>query len=278
MSLFIASLNSGSNGNCYYVGNEHEAVLVDAGISCRETEKRMKRLNLSMEKVKAVFISHEHTDHISGVTVLSKKYRLPVFISDRTLRFSRLNLDSTLVQGLWGYQPVDVGGLRVTAFPKRHDASEPHSFIIAGSGVTVGVMTDIGNACEHVVTNFRQCDAAFLEANYDEDMLERGRYPYHLKQRLRGGMGHLSNRQALQLFLDHRPEHMSHLVLTHLSKENNCPELVKKLFDTHAAATQVCVASRYAETPVFHVQSRNHVHTPVVNKAVAMDTYQASLF
>src|ERR1700709_1437393 len=98
MSLFITSLNSGSNGNCYYVGNEREAVLVDAGISCRETEKRMKRLCLSMQKVKAVFISHEHSDHISGLTVLSKKYNLPVYITPATLQSSKLSLQHDLVK------------------------------------------------------------------------------------------------------------------------------------------------------------------------------------
>src|SRR5450631_777143 len=98
MSLFIASLNSGSNGNCYYVGNEHEAVLVDAGISCRETERRMLRLGLSMRKVKAIFVSHEHSDHINGIPVLSKKYRLPVYITQATLRNSGIRIDKLLIR------------------------------------------------------------------------------------------------------------------------------------------------------------------------------------
>src|ERR1035437_9709292 len=97
MSLFITSLNSGSNGNCYYVGNESEAILVDAGISCRETEKRMKRLTLPIQKVKAVFVSHEHSDHIKGIEVLSKKYQLPVSITDATLLHGGLNLEKHLV-------------------------------------------------------------------------------------------------------------------------------------------------------------------------------------
>src|SRR5437868_3422679 len=98
MSLFIASLNSGSNGNCYYIGNDKEAVLVDAGISCREIEKRMKRLGLSMEKVKAIFISHEHSDHIRGLEVTSRKFQLPVYITKGTLQNSSLNLDPKLVR------------------------------------------------------------------------------------------------------------------------------------------------------------------------------------
>src|SRR6188472_1535374 len=97
MSLFITSLNSGSNGNCYYIGNETDAILVDAGISCSEIEKRMKRLSLDIHKVKAVFISHEHTDHISGVRVLSKKYKLPVYITHVTQRFGGLRIEKNLI-------------------------------------------------------------------------------------------------------------------------------------------------------------------------------------
>ena len=186
MSLFITSLNSGSNGNCYYVGNDKEAVLVDAGISCRETEKRMRRLGLCMENVKAIFVSHEHADHITGIPVLAKKYRLPVYITANTLQQGRLALDRELVFPFMAYAPVAVGGLSVTAFPKFHDACDPHSFIVTSASVTVGIFTDIGIPCEHVIRHFRQCHAAFLEANYDEEMLLNGRYPHVLKQRIRG--------------------------------------------------------------------------------------------
>ncbi|MDB5109531.1 MAG: fold metallo-hydrolase, partial [Mucilaginibacter sp.] len=130
MSLFITSLNSGSNGNCYYIGNEREAILVDAGISCRETETRMKRLGLSMNKVKAIFISHEHSDHIRGVTVLAKKYRLPVYITPLTYQHGGLFLDDELVIPFYEQQPILIGELCITAFLKLHDAAHPHSFII----------------------------------------------------------------------------------------------------------------------------------------------------
>src|SRR5450432_3881331 len=111
MSLFIASLNSGSNGNCYYIGNEHEAVLVDVGISCRETEKRMLRLGLSMNKVKAIFVSHEHSDHISGIPVLAKKYQLPVYITPATQQNGGLYLDDHLVVRFIAFQTVTIGEL-----------------------------------------------------------------------------------------------------------------------------------------------------------------------
>lgn len=253
MSLFIASLNSGSNGNCYYVGNEQEAILVDAGISCRETERRMKRLGLSMQKVKAIFVSHEHSDHINGITVLSKKYNLPVYITPGTLNNCSLILDEERVFPFIPYEPVNVGELAISAFPKFHDAAHPHSFIITCRGIQVGVFTDIGAACEHVINAFSKCHAAFLEANYDEELLEKGRYPYHLKRRIRGGHGHLSNSQALEIFINHRSAHLSHLLLSHLSRDNNRPELVHELFSQHANGTEIIVASRYEESAVYYI-------------------------
>ena len=253
MSLYIASLNSGSNGNCYYVGNGQEAVLIDAGVSCIETEKRMLRLGLSMSKVKAIFISHEHIDHIKGVNVLAKRYQLPVYITPGTLQYSRFLLDNSLLKVFMAEEPFTIGGLSITAFQKHHDAADPHSFIVQGNNVTVGIFTDLGIVCDNLIRHFKQCHAAFLEANYDADMLENGRYPYHLKQRIRGGKGHLSNAQALELFIQHRPRIMSHLFLSHLSKENNDPELAANLFRQHAGGVEVVVASRYEETAVYQV-------------------------
>lgn len=255
MSLFITSLNSGSNGNCYYIGNPTEAILVDAGIACSEIEKRMKRLSLDIHKVKAVFISHEHTDHISGVRVLSKKYKLPVYITHVTQRFGGLKLEKDLVASFTAHQPVTIGGLSITAFPKFHDAADPYSFVVSCDEIKVGVFTDIGTPCENLVHHFKQCNAAFLEANYDDAMLEKGRYPHFLKNRIRGDKGHLSNKQALELFTTHRPSFMSHLFLSHLSKNNNCPKLVQQLFDEHAAGVKMIVASRYEETQVYHIQN-----------------------
>lgn len=255
MSLFVASLNSGSNGNCYYLGNETEAILVDAGISCREIEKRMKRLDLSMKKVRAVFVSHEHTDHVKGVPTIAKKYQLPVYITDATLRSGGLHIKKDLVNNFLPHQPISIGGLTITAFPKFHDAIDPYSFSITNKNVTVGVFTDIGKACDHLTRHFKQCHAAFLETNYDDDMLENGSYPYHLKKRIKGETGHLSNAEALELFVSHRPSHMTHLFLSHLSKNNNSAELVQQLFHQHANGVKIILASRWEETAVYQIAS-----------------------
>jgi phosphoribosyl 1,2-cyclic phosphodiesterase len=253
MSLYFASLNSGSNGNCYYVGNDTEAVLIDVGISCRETEKRMKRCGLDISRIKAIFISHEHSDHISGVQVLSHKYQLPVYITNATLNNCRLTIAQELAFHFEANKPVTVGGLIVNAFKKYHDACDPHSFIVSSNNTNIGIFTDIGRVCDDLIYHFKKCNAAILEANYDATMLATGNYPYHLKRRITNGHGHLSNDEAFQLFVKHKPATMSHLVLSHLSKNNNCPELVNNLFKSKAGNTQIVVASRYEETSVMNI-------------------------
>lgn len=258
MSLYITSLNSGSNGNCYYVGNQNEAVLIDAGISCREIEKRMKRLGLSMHKVKGVFVSHEHTDHIKGICALVKKFSIPVYITDRTLFACGFTLDAHVVRAFHADEPVIIGDLTITAFPKLHDACDPYSFVVKYSEIRVGVFTDIGAPCKNLIKHFKQCHAAFLESNFDEEMLHSGNYPYYLKKRISGGNGHLSNKEALDLFTQHRPKFMTHLLLSHLSKNNNCPKLVQELFETHSNGVKIIVASRYEETEVFQINATSN--------------------
>jgi len=230
-------------------------VLIDIGISCREVEKRMQRSGLSIKKVKAIFISHEHGDHIKGVEVLSKRYEIPVYITEATHRSSALQLEGNLVTSFSAYAEVAIGQLLVKPFPKAHDAIDAHSFVVSSNGVRIAVITDIGNCCDHVIKNFRECHAAFLESNYDEQMLDEGSYPYHLKHRIRGGQGHISNRQALELFKAHRPAYMSHLILSHLSKNNNTPEIVEELFSKHANRTRIVIASRDEASEVFEISS-----------------------
>jgi len=254
--LYIASLNSGSNGNCYYVGTDTEAVLVDAGLSCRETEKRMSRIGLSMQQVRAIFISHEHTDHVKGLCTLSAKYNLPVYITPGTLSGCRFNLRENLIRMLCGNSTIQVGAFTISSFAKIHDAQEPHSFMISCNGVNIGVFTDIGDPCAQLISHFSQCHAAFLEANYDEGLLSKSTYPYFLKRRISGGRGHLSNEKALNLFNSHRPPFMSHLFLSHLSKDNNCPDLVKRLFDQYSVNTEIIIASRYSETEVYAISGQ----------------------
>src|SRR6267154_2864449 len=271
MSLSIASLNSGSNGNCYYVGNASEGILIDAGISCRETERRLKRLGLSIKMVKAIFITHEHADHINGLPKLIKKYYLPVYMTESTRSNLHLGWRDIPSFTFQAYEAITIGGLKVTPIPKFHDAADPHSFIVSHNNINVGVFTDTGRHCEHLVKSFQQCHAAFLESNYDEVMLETGSYPQHLKDRIRKGFGHLSNKEALQLFLTHRPPFMSHLILSHLSANNNRPEIVEHLFNSVAGGTAIVVAPRKKETPLYHI---NGLPYPIRNSKKSVQSKQ----
>ncbi|HMT74541.1 MAG TPA: MBL fold metallo-hydrolase [Chitinophagaceae bacterium] len=278
MSLQICSLNSGSNGNCYYIGNSSEAVLIDAGLSARETERRMKLRGLSVEKVKAIFVSHEHADHISGVPGLSKKHQLSVYITGQTLRNSNIPIEEHLVNDFRHAQPIVIGSLKITPFKKSHDAADPHSFVVSGNGTNVGVITDIGFACKRVLKYFSQCHAAFLESNYCDEMLRNGSYPYHLQERIRGDEGHLSNAQALELFQHYKSPELQLLILSHLSKNNNKPELVERIFSSHAGNTKIVIASRYEAGEVFNLEKKAILKPTFMKNRKSPDKQQLSLF
>ncbi|HMU59479.1 MAG TPA: MBL fold metallo-hydrolase [Chitinophagaceae bacterium] len=278
MSLQICSLNSGSNGNCYYIGNSSEAVLIDAGLSARETERRMKLRGLSVEKVKAIFVSHEHADHISGVPGLSKKHQLSVYITGQTLRNSNIPIEEHLVNDFRHAQPIVIGSLKITPFKKSHDAADPHSFVVSGNSTNVGIITDIGFACKRVLKYFSQCHAAFLESNYCDEMLRNGSYPYHLQERIRGDEGHLSNAQALELFQHYKSPELQLLILSHLSKNNNKPELVERIFSSHAGNTKIVIASRYEAGEVFNLEKKAILKPTFMKNRKSPDKQQLSLF
>lgn len=278
MPIFISSLNSGSNGNCYFAGNGQEAILIDAGLSCRETVKRMNKLQLSVEQVRALFISHEHRDHITGAAQLSKQYGIPVYSMPGTLRSAEIRIEPELVNIIRANEKIVIGSMSVMAFVKHHDAADPVSFVVEYDGIKAGVFTDIGKVCKTVIHYFRQCHACFLESNYDMHMLEQGSYPLHLKKRISGGKGHLSNTQALELFLKHKPPFMSRLLLSHLSANNNDPALVEALFAKHAGNVKIVVAPRTKATPVFAVEGSVDNRSAIIPQPVRHDMVQLRMF
>ena len=275
MALQIASLNSGSNGNCYYIGNNEDAIFVDTGLSCRETERRMQRLNLSIQKIKAIFVSHEHIDHVRGLAGIASKYNLPIYVTQKT-KAGCYHITNHNTIHFNANEPVNIGSLSIVGFSKFHDAADAHSFNITSNGITVGVFTDIGTVCDNLIHHFKQCHAAFLETNYDDEMLENGRYLTFLKDRIRGDQGHLSNKQALDLYLNHKPTFMSHLLLAHLSKDNNSVELVQNLFSAIYKNVEVVVASRYEESLVYTIEKVKNLGDFLTTKII--DGTQLSIF
>jgi phosphoribosyl 1,2-cyclic phosphodiesterase len=228
--LKIASIASGSNGNCYYLGNDDDAILVDAGISARQIVERMTRLGLSLSRLRGVFISHEHSDHVRGIDVFCRKHSVPVFMTEKTyVSYGRV-INDTLLNFFSPGKPVKIGNICVTPFLKSHDAVEPCSFSVSSGKKNVAVMTDIGFECENVKIHIKNADAVFLESNYDDQMLKAGFYPAYLKKRIASDIGHLSNTQAARLAVSHASARLKHIFLSHLSANNNTPQLALGTF------------------------------------------------
>ena len=249
----ICAIASGSNGNCYYVGNQNEAVLVDAGISCKQIIHRMKDRNLNPFKVKSVFISHEHSDHISGARVLGNRMQVPVYLTAKTYYGAYKNMRPDYPRFFSAGETIVIGGFAIHTFLKNHDASEPCSFRIQYKGKSVGVFTDIGEPCENVTSHLQKCDGLFLETNYDEKMLWEGSYPYFLKQRVASTVGHLSNKQAFDLLNNHAGENLKCVFLSHISKENNSPEIAHNSMLPLFSRFDVKLTSRYEAGEVYQL-------------------------
>lgn len=250
------ALASGSNGNCYYVAKEDTAILVDAGINSKHIHLRMASLGIMPSLIKAIFITHEHTDHIQGLSVFAKKYQIPVFITEGSLKGSRLNLPDHLVRLILPHEVVQIGPLTIYGIPKYHDAKEPCSFMVSDGEVNIAVLTDLGRVCDNVKVAIRHADVLMLESNYDEEMLQNGRYSYYLKNRIRSGWGHISNAMSLAAFLENRSQRLKHLILGHLSGENNRIELVHETFAPHCEGIKLSIANRYEHTPMYTLQSQ----------------------
>lgn len=246
----ICALASGSNGNCYYIGNESDAVLIDAGIHLKCLIDRTKTAGVDIGKVRAVFISHEHTDHVCGAYGIGKRLCLPFYFTRKTFNNTRGQFRPAEVRFFEPGDVCDVFGIQVHTFGKRHDASDPCSFVVETNGRKIGVMTDIGIVTEAVTDHFAQCDAVFLESNYDEDMLWHGSYPYYLKQRVASEVGHLSNNQSFELAFRHASPTLSHIFLSHISAENNTIEKALAAFAQIAQNVTVLPTSRHEASAV----------------------------
>lgn len=232
MSLFtrdisVCVLSSGSAGNATWIGDRHAGVLIDCGISTKQIRTRLAEAGLGEAPIDAVLVTHEHTDHVGAAAVLARNLAktrpTPFFMTPGTAR----HLDPRVRPD--GIEEIRAGGafrvkhLLVEPFPIPHDTADPVAYRISLGDVRVAVVTDLGRPTQLVARQLRDCDVAVLEFNHDEDMLMEGPYPFPLKQRIRGSHGHLSNRQAAELLTMGLGGRLRHLVLAHLSEENNTP-------------------------------------------------------
>lgn len=258
MEIFYTSINTGSNGNCFYIGNSHEAILVDVGIRKSTLLSRMESLGISMNEVKGILITHEHADHIFGLRTLLNEFKIPVFTTEECYHAIQHLFDSNLYRPIKANDQIHFEQFKVVTFHKQHDAVNPFSVVIETPKGNIGVMTDCGSLCASLIHHFKQCEVVFLEANYCPDMLEIGRYPKFLKNRIKGGLGHLSNRQAKELVISHRHPYLQHLILSHLSGNNNKPTIVEETFSGFVNDFKVTVASREACTDLFLLGGRQN--------------------
>jgi phosphoribosyl 1,2-cyclic phosphodiesterase len=216
----FASLGSGSRGNATLVEWAAGSLLIDCGFSVRETESRLQRLGKQAQELSAILVTHEHGDHIKGVAALARRYRLPVYMTPGTYHSRNLGElpDLRLIRG---YTPFELNGLAVTPVAVPHDAREPAQFVFEYAGRRLGILTDLGSITPHVESCYQGCDAMVLEANHDPAMLASGSYPYSLKQRVGGQWGHLSNHQAAGFLQRLDTARLQHLVVAHISQQNN---------------------------------------------------------
>lgn len=249
--LEICAIASGSNGNCYYIGNENVAVLIDVGISSKQVLRRMKERNLNPTKIKAVFITHEHSDHLSGARVFGNRLHVPIYLTAKTWYSAYKNMRPDVPMFFNPGEIINIGDFAIHSFLKNHDASEPCSFRVQHYGKNVGVFTDIGEACENVTQHLQMCDGLFLETNYDETMLWKGSYPWFLKQRVASSVGHLSNKQAFELLHTHAGENLKCVFLSHLSKENNTHEIASETMQPLTSKFEIKLTSRFEAGEVY---------------------------
>ena len=224
----FAVLGSGSRGNGTLVASNDTYVLVDCGFSLRETERRLARLGVSPHQLSAILVTHEHADHVHGVGLLSRRYNLPVYLSNGTLRGMRKPVEAAGF--LSGGQGLQVGALSIDVVSVAHDALEPTQFVFNNGQRRFGLLTDLGSWCPSVLQSYTGLDALMIESNHCRDMLARGHYPYFLKQRVGGELGHLNNHQAAFLVAELGWKDLQHLVLAHLSSKNNLPQLARQCF------------------------------------------------
>jgi phosphoribosyl 1,2-cyclic phosphodiesterase len=229
LEINFCSLSSGSSGNCYYLGNEFHGLLIDAGISATSIRKFLKHMDISMETIMGVLITHNHIDHIRGLEVLTRKNHLPAFTTEKiweSIISPRKNISRDCIREIPLQQKFHLAGFDIEAFPVCHDAPETIGFHISAGDKKITIATDLGHISQTAAPYIQAANLLVLESNYDEQMLMNGRYPHFLKTRIRSDQGHLGNHQTLAFLADIINDNLSNICLAHLSKNNNTPEIV----------------------------------------------------
>jgi len=239
-------LGSGSKGNATYLESDGTSILIDAGMSGKELDKRLSAIGVELSTIDAILVTHEHNDHIQGVGVLSRRSGIPVYANPATFTAA-----AKIVNRLFSYNEFETGGtfyfrnLEIHPFSISHDTEDPVGFRISDGDIAFGYCTDTGKVSQLMLHRLAACQALVLESNHDIDMLQNGTYPPYLKQRIRSGHGHLDNAQTAVFLKELLHEKLQHVVLAHLSEENNDPEIV-----FHTAAEVLNNSPQYREEAI----------------------------
>ncbi len=256
------SLYSGSTGNCSIVQTEHTKILIDAGESAKKIAEALQALNINPEEINAVLITHEHSDHIKGLGTFSKKYHVPVYANTETWNAMPIQKEKIEIENRkeFLFSPFPIGDFEILPFSIPHDAANPCGFNITYKNKKISIATDIGHMNEQIIKHLTNSCFILLEANYDPEILKCSSYPYPLKQRISGPNGHLSNDMAGKTISYLLNSGLRQVMLGHLSKENNFPELayktvVEQLMENHLSENSIhlSVANRYVTSPVINV-------------------------
>jgi phosphoribosyl 1,2-cyclic phosphodiesterase len=225
MGLSFTVLGSGSSGNTTLISDGSTHILVDLGLSGRETARRLRECGIEPEQIGAIVVSHEHGDHCRGVSPFAKHLDIPVFMTDAVFAASGLTLDPRKQQRINSGERFEFQGIQFTSFAVPHDSVDPLGFVIEKDGIKIAIALDLGYLSNLVLERFKGCDGIILESNHDVQMLKVGPYPWSLKQRVMSRRGHLSNDAVAQYLENDFDGKARRVVLAHLSKQNNLPEL-----------------------------------------------------
>lgn len=226
----LCSIASGSSGNCVYVGSGQTNLLVDAGVSAKKIENGLNGIDINPDTLQGILVTHEHSDHISGLGIMARKYNVPIYGTYETLQSiqgikAMGKIPEELFRSIEPNQTFHINDIAVNPFATSHDASNPVCYTMQSEGHKVGVATDLGMYDDYILSNLNDADVLMIEANHDVNMLMVGRYPYYLKQRILGNRGHLSNESSADLISKLLSKRLRYILLAHLSKDNNYEEL-----------------------------------------------------
>ena len=252
MGVSVSVLASGSRGNAAIVESSSARILVDAGISCRETFKRLRSIGRDPREITAILITHEHSDHVYGLATLAKKLHVPVFMTGATHQaWARALRDDSgeppqlaKLELFSSGRSFQIADITVTPFTIPHDAADPVGFTFTAEGTKVAIATDLGYMPASVRDHLRRCDVLMIESNHDLEMLRVGPYPWSVKQRVMSWVGHLSNESLAEFFAQYYDGGASYIVLAHISQENNHPEIALRAAENALGPQMTLIRNR----------------------------------